>query len=77
VKRETSAERKSAFAARTAAVARMHRDMKARDREAAALGWDSSPVSTSRLAQSMGVWAEGRSATRPGWARRCSARRRW
>ena len=38
VKRATSAERKAAFAERTQAVAKMHRDMKTRDRETAALG---------------------------------------
>lgn len=49
VKRSTGADRKAAFAERAKTVAKMHRDMKARDKEAAALGWDAAPVSTSRL----------------------------
>ena len=49
VKRASTAERKSAFAERATAVAKMHRGMKERDKEAAALGWDVSPVSTARL----------------------------
>lgn len=53
VKRATTSERKSAFAERAKAVARMHRDMKARDKERAALGWDASPVTTARLAAEM------------------------
>ena len=50
VKRATTPERRSAFAERATAVAKMHRGMKERDREAAAVGWDVSPVSTARLA---------------------------
>ena len=53
VKRAATSERKAAFAERAKAVAKMHRDMKARDKEAAALGWDASPVSTARLAAEM------------------------
>ena len=53
VKRATSAERKAAFAERTQAVAKMHRDMKTRDRETAALGWDAAPITTARLAAEM------------------------
>lgn len=53
VKRATTSERKAAFAERTKAVAKMHRDMKARDKENATLGWDASPVSTARLAAEM------------------------
>jgi thiamine pyrophosphate-dependent acetolactate synthase large subunit-like protein len=53
VKRETTSERKAAIAERTRATAKMHRDMKARDKENAALGWDASPVSTARLAAEM------------------------
>jgi acetolactate synthase-1/2/3 large subunit len=53
VKRATTSERKAAFAERAKVVAKMHRDMKARDKEAAALGWDASPVSTARLAAEM------------------------
>ena len=53
VKRATTSERKAAFAERTRATAKLHRDMKARDKENAALGWDASPVSTARLAAEM------------------------
>ena len=53
VKRATTSERKAAFAERARAVAKMHREMKERDKEAAALGWDASPVSTARLAAEM------------------------
>jgi thiamine pyrophosphate-dependent acetolactate synthase large subunit-like protein len=53
VKRAATSERKTAFAERAKAVARMHREMKQRDREAAAVGWDASPVTTSRLAAEM------------------------
>jgi thiamine pyrophosphate-dependent acetolactate synthase large subunit-like protein len=49
VKRATTPERKAAFALRAAAVAKMHRDMQTRDRSAAAVGWDASPISTARL----------------------------
>ena len=55
VKRATTSERKAAFAERAQAVAKMHREMKARAKENAALGWDASPVSTARLAAEM--WA--------------------
>ncbi|MES2563624.1 MAG: thiamine pyrophosphate-dependent enzyme [Pseudomonadota bacterium] len=50
IKRATTSEHKSAIAERTKAVARTHHEMRARDKEAATLGWDASPVSTSRLA---------------------------
>ena len=53
VNRAATSERKAAFAERARAVAKMHRDMKARDKERAALGWDASPVSTARLAAEM------------------------
>jgi len=53
VKRGATSERKAAFAERAKSVAKMHRDMKARDKERAALGWDASPVSTARLAAEM------------------------
>ncbi len=75
VKQATSGERKAAFAERAKTVAKRHRDMKARDREAAALGWDASPVSTARLAAEMWnvikneKWALPVSARFP-WARR-------
>ena len=53
VKRATTPERKTAFADRTKAVAKLHRDMRARDKEAAAVGFDASPVSTARLTAEM------------------------
>ena len=53
VKGAATSERKAAFAERARVVAKMHRDMKARDKERAALGWDASPVSTARLAAEM------------------------
>src|SRR5262245_37183786 len=53
VRQATTSERKSAFAERAKAIAKMHGDMKARDKENAALGWDASPVSTARLAAEM------------------------
>ena len=75
VKRATTSERKSAFAERAQAVAKMHRQMKARDKENAALGWDASPVTTARLAAEMWnvirneKWALPTSDRNP-WARR-------
>ena len=53
VKRATTPERKTAFADRAKATAKMHHEMKQRDKEAAALGWDAVPVSTGRLAAEM------------------------
>jgi thiamine pyrophosphate-dependent acetolactate synthase large subunit-like protein len=53
VKRATTPERKAAFAERAKAVAKMHREMRARDKEAAAVGFDASPVSTARLTAEM------------------------
>jgi acetolactate synthase-1/2/3 large subunit len=53
VKRATTSERKTAFAERAKAAAKMHREMRERDKEAAALGWDATPVSTGRLAAEM------------------------
>ncbi len=50
IKRATTAERKSAMAERAQAIAKTHRDMRSRDKQNATLGWDASPVSTSRLA---------------------------
>ena len=75
VKRATTSERKAAFAERAQAVAKMHREMKERDKEAAAVGWDASPVSTARLAAEMWnvikneKWALPMSDRIP-WARR-------
>jgi thiamine pyrophosphate-dependent acetolactate synthase large subunit-like protein len=54
VKRAMTSERSSAAAQRAAANAKMHRQMKSRDKEASANGWDASPVSTARL--SAEVW---------------------
>jgi thiamine pyrophosphate-dependent acetolactate synthase large subunit-like protein len=53
IKRATTPEAKSAFAERAKAVAKVHREMRARDKEAATLAWDASPVSTARLAAEM------------------------
>lgn len=53
VKRATTSARKTAFTERAGTLAKMHREMKQRDREAAALGWDAVPVSTGRLAAEM------------------------
>jgi len=50
LKRATTPGRKAAFAERTAAAAKMHRDMRERDKDSAAVGWDAVPVSTARLA---------------------------
>ncbi|MBI4247290.1 MAG: thiamine pyrophosphate-binding protein [Candidatus Rokubacteria bacterium] len=50
VKKAMPAGRRAALAQRAAAYAKLHRDMKQRDREASALGWDASPVTTARLA---------------------------
>jgi benzoylformate decarboxylase/acetolactate synthase-1/2/3 large subunit len=53
VKRATTPERRSAVAERTKAAGKMHREMRERDRNAAAFGWDASPVSTARLSAEM------------------------
>jgi acetolactate synthase-1/2/3 large subunit len=53
VKRASTPERKSAFAERAKAVAKMHRDMRERDKSSAAVGWDARPVSTARLTAEM------------------------
>ncbi len=50
IKRATTSELKSAFAERAKTIAKMHGEMRERDKQAATLGWDASPVSTSRLA---------------------------
>jgi acetolactate synthase-1/2/3 large subunit len=54
VRRATSAERKSVLAARTPKLKEQHERMIASAREAAAIGWDATPVSTARLA--METW---------------------
>ena len=53
VKRATTPERRTVFAERTKAVAKIHQQMRARDNEAAAVGFDASPVSTARLTAEM------------------------
>ena len=75
VRRATTGAHKTAIAERVKALAKMHGEMKQRDREAAALGWDASPVATSRLAAEM--WNAIRNekwslvvSDRIGWARR-------
>ncbi|HWI14084.1 MAG TPA: thiamine pyrophosphate-binding protein [Burkholderiales bacterium] len=75
VKRATTPERKTAFDQRAKAVAKMHAQMRQRDRDAAAVAFDVSPVSTGRLAAEM--WNAIRNekwslvvSDRLGWARR-------
>jgi acetolactate synthase I/II/III large subunit len=53
VKRATTQERKAAFSERVKALGKMHREMRERDKSAAAIGWDAVPVATSRLAAEM------------------------
>ena len=50
IKRATTPAHKTVMAERAKATAKMHATMRARDKEAATLGWDASPVSTARLA---------------------------
>ena len=50
IQRATTTDHKSTMAERARAVARQHRGMRERDKQNALLGWDASPVSTSRLA---------------------------
>ncbi|MGC2518474.1 MAG: thiamine pyrophosphate-binding protein [Burkholderiales bacterium] len=54
VKRELSSTRAAELAGKADGIRKLHRDMKERQKSAAALGWDASPVSTSRL--SAEVW---------------------
>lgn len=54
VRRATGAERKTALAARTAKLREQHERTIANAKEAAAVGWDATPISTARLA--MEVW---------------------
>ena len=54
VRRATGAERKSALTARTAKLREQHERMIAGVKEAAAVGWDATPISTARMA--MEVW---------------------
>jgi acetolactate synthase I/II/III large subunit len=75
VKREMTPERKAATAQRAAAVAKVHRQMKNRDKEASANGWDASPVSTARLNAELWNAIKGEKwclamSDRTSWARR-------
>ena len=54
VRRATGAERKSALAARTGKLREQHERMIAGVKEAAAVGWDATPISTARMA--MELW---------------------
>ncbi len=56
VKREITDDRKRAFADRGAKIAAAHRQASEAQRDAAAPGWDASPISTARL--SMELWAQ-------------------
>jgi thiamine pyrophosphate-dependent acetolactate synthase large subunit-like protein len=56
VKRLTTADRKSAFAARGKKTAEANQKARDRNRELAALAWDASPVSTARMAAEL--WAQ-------------------
>ncbi|MGH8640915.1 MAG: thiamine pyrophosphate-binding protein [Burkholderiales bacterium] len=75
VRRATTSDHKAAFAQRVSAVARMHREMIERAREAAAVGWDAGPVSTSRLSAELYNAIRGEKwslaiSDRTGWPRR-------
>ena len=72
VKRATTPDRKAAFEQRASAVARMHREMIDRAKEAAAVGWDASPVSTSRLSAELYNAIKGEK-----WALAISDRTAW
>jgi acetolactate synthase-1/2/3 large subunit len=72
VRRATTSDRKSAFAQRASAIARMHREMIERDKEASAVGWDASPVSTSRLSAELYNAVKGEK-----WALAISDRTAW
>ena len=49
VRRQTSARRRAEFSARGAGLARDHQDSLGQSRSAAAVGWDSQPITTARL----------------------------
>src|SRR5688500_593103 len=75
VKRAMTSERKSAAGERASAVAKMHRQMINRDKEASANGWDASPVSTARLSAEMWQAIKGEKwclamSDRMSWPRR-------
>jgi acetolactate synthase I/II/III large subunit len=50
IRRATTSGHKTAMAERAKAVAKLHHDMRERDKQNATLGWDASPISTARLA---------------------------
>jgi len=75
VRTATPAARRSVVAQRAQAYAKLHREMKQRDREASALGWDASPVSTARLGAEMWQTIKNEKwslvvSDRVSWARR-------
>jgi len=72
VKRAMTSERKAAAAQRAEAWAKMHRQMKNRDKEASANGWDASPVSTARLSAELYNAIKGEK-----WALAVSDRTSW
>ena len=72
VKRAMSAGRKNEAAGRAAAVAKLHRQMMERDKEASANGWDASPVSTARLSAELYNAIKGEK-----WALAVSDRTSW
>lgn len=75
IRRASTSERKTAIAERAKAVTKMHYAMRVRAKEAAAVGWDATPVSTARVAAEMWnvikneKWALPMSDRNP-WARR-------
>jgi acetolactate synthase-1/2/3 large subunit len=72
VKGAMTSERRAAASQRAAAYAKQHRQMKERDKEAAASGWDESPVSTARL--SAELW---NAVKNEKWALAVSDRTSW
>ena len=72
VNRAMTSERKAAAAQRAEAWAKMHRQMKNRDKEASANGWDASPVSTARLSAELYNAIKGEK-----WALAVSDRTSW
>ena len=75
VKQAMTSERKAAASQRAAAVAKLHRQMKERDKEASANGWDASPVSTARLSAELWNAIKGEKwclamSDRTSWPRR-------
>jgi thiamine pyrophosphate-dependent acetolactate synthase large subunit-like protein len=72
VKRVMTSEQKAAAGQRAAALAKLHRQMKNRDKEASANGWDASPVSTARLSAELYNAVRGEK-----WALAVSDRTSW